>query len=146
MSSSLDPLLRPRSVAVVGASRTRGSIGAEVFHNIIANGFTGAVYPINPGAHAVQGVRAYPSLREVPDPIDLAVIVVPAARVMAVIDDSVEAGVKAVLVISALPTDEWSRHAEVCGTTPPNCTTGGLRAPMMCANRSRPGTVWLHGS
>lgn len=99
--SSLDPLLRPRSVAVIGASRTRGTIGAELFHNLLEHGFTGAVYPINPGARAVQGVRAYPTLRDVPDPIDLAVIVVPAAHVPAVIDDCVACGVKAVLVISA---------------------------------------------
>ena len=56
MASSLDPLLKPRTVAVVGASRTRGTIGAEIFHNLIVNGFTGAVYPVNPGATSVQGV------------------------------------------------------------------------------------------
>lgn len=101
MASSLDALLRPRTVAVVGASRTRGTIGAEIFHNLIANGFTGAVYPVNPGAAAVQGVKAYPSLALVPDPIDLAVIVVPAAQVPAVVDDCVAGGVKALLVITA---------------------------------------------
>ena len=98
---SLDSLLRPRTVAVIGASRTRGTIGAEIFHNLIVNGFTGAVYPVNPTAAAVQGVRAYPTLREVPDAIELAVIVVPAARVPAVIDDCVAVGVKAVLIITA---------------------------------------------
>lgn len=97
----LDSLLRPTSVAVIGASRTRGTIGAEIFHNLVANGFTGAVYPINPGATSVHGVRAYPSLRAVPDPVDLAVIVVPAARVEAVIDDCVAVGVKAVVVVTA---------------------------------------------
>ena len=99
--SSLDPVLKPRSVAVIGASRTRGTIGAEVFHNLVASGFTGAVYPINPVAHSVQGVRAYPTLRDVPDEIDLAVIVVPAVGVPAVIEDCVGKGVKAVLIISA---------------------------------------------
>ena len=49
MAHSLDSLLKPKTVAVIGASRTRGTIGAEIFHNLIANGFTGAVYPINPG-------------------------------------------------------------------------------------------------
>ncbi|MBK9034812.1 MAG: acetate--CoA ligase family protein [Myxococcales bacterium] len=94
-------MLKPKTVAVIGASRTRGTIGAEIFHNLIANGFTGAVYPVNPGAHSVQGVRAYPSLREVPEQIELAVIVVPAAGVPEVIDDCVATGVKAVLVITA---------------------------------------------
>lgn len=101
MAHSLDSLLKPKTVAVIGASRTRGTIGAEIFHNLIANGFTGAVYPVNPGATSVQGVRAYPDLRAVPDAIDLAVIVVPAARVPAVIDDCVATGVKAVLIITA---------------------------------------------
>lgn len=99
--ASLDALLRPRSVAVIGASRTRGTIGAEIFHNLIAHGFTGAVYPVHPEAHAVQGVRAFPSVTAIPDKIDLAVIVVPAARVSAVIDDCVAAGVGAVLIITA---------------------------------------------
>ncbi|MBE7450939.1 MAG: acetate--CoA ligase family protein [Kofleriaceae bacterium] len=101
MASSLDALLRPRTVAVIGASRTRGTIGAEIFHNLVAHGFTGAVYPVNPGARAVQGVRCYPTLREIPDEIDLAVIVVPAAAVPPVIDDCVAKGVKGVLVVSA---------------------------------------------
>jgi len=101
MAHSLDSLLKPKTVAVIGASRTRGTIGAEIFHNLIANGFTGAVYPINPGASSVQGVRAYPDLRAVPDAIELAVIVVPAAHVPAVIDDCVATGVKAVLIITA---------------------------------------------
>jgi acetyl coenzyme A synthetase (ADP forming)-like protein len=97
----IDALLRPRTIAVIGASRTRGTIGAEVFHNIVANGFTGVVYPVNPSAHAVQGVRAYPSVRDVPDEIDLAVIVVPAAGVLAVVDECVAKRVRALLVISA---------------------------------------------
>jgi acetyl coenzyme A synthetase (ADP forming)-like protein len=101
MASSLDPLLKPRTVAVVGASRTRGTIGAEIFHNLIVNGFTGAVYPVNPGATSVQGVKAYPTVAAVPDAIDLAVIVVPAARVPAVVDDCVAVGVKALLIVTA---------------------------------------------
>ncbi len=101
MAHSLDALLKPRTVAVVGASRTRGTIGAELFHNLIVNGFTGAVYPVNPGAGAVQGVKAYPTVAAVPDAIDLAVIVVPAARVPAVVDDCVAVGVKALLIVTA---------------------------------------------
>jgi acetate---CoA ligase (ADP-forming) len=101
VTATLDALLRPRSVAVIGASRTRGAIGAEIFHNLLAGGFTGPVYPINPAARSVQGVRAYPSLRDVPDAIDLAVVVIPARGVLAVVDDCIAAGVKALLVITA---------------------------------------------
>ena len=114
MPDSLDPLLRPRTVAVIGASRRRGTIGAEIFHNLLANGFTGAVYPVNPAARAVQGVRAFPSVGDVPDAIDLAVVTVPARAVPAVVDECIAAGVKALLVISAgfAETGEEGRAAQ----------------------------------
>ena len=83
-ASSPDALLRPRSVAVIGASRKRGTIAAEVFHNLLGTGFTGVVYPVNPHADVIQSVRAYPSVRAIPDTIDLAILVVPAALFMAV--------------------------------------------------------------
>src|SRR5512145_155406 len=75
----LEALFRPRAVAVIGASRERGTIGAEILHNLIAQGFQGPVYPVNPKAAHVQSVLAYPSIEAVPGPVDLAVIVVPAA-------------------------------------------------------------------
>jgi acetate---CoA ligase (ADP-forming) len=101
MTRSLDGLLRPGSVAVIGASRTRGSVGAEIFHNLLANGFTGPVYPVNPASRHVQGVRAYATVQEIPDPVDLAVIVVPARQVLGVVDDCVAKGVRGLVVISA---------------------------------------------
>jgi acyl-CoA synthetase (NDP forming) len=74
----LDALLRPRSVAVIGASRKRGTIAAELFHNLVHFGFAGAVYPVNPTSSVVQSVRAYRSVLDIPDEVDLAVLVVPA--------------------------------------------------------------------
>lgn len=101
MSSSLDALLRPRSIAVIGAARKRGTIAAEVFHNLVHIGFQGAVYPVNPRAGVVQSVRAYASVEEIPDPVDLAVLVVPAAKVLETIDACGRKGVRAAVVISA---------------------------------------------
>jgi acetyl coenzyme A synthetase (ADP forming)-like protein len=98
---SLDPLFRPRSVAVIGASRRRGTIGGELFHNLIAHEFSGAVYPVNPGASVVQSVRAYASVAEIPDPVDLAIIAVPRDAVLAAVEECGAKGVKAVVVISA---------------------------------------------
>ncbi len=98
---SLDVLFRPRSIAVVGASRKRGTVGAEIFHNLLATGFPGAVYPFNPGTSAVQAVKAWPRVQDIPDPVDLAVVVVPKERVLEVVDDCGQAGVKALIVISA---------------------------------------------
>lgn len=97
----LDAVFRPRAVAVIGASRERGSVGAEIFHNLIVNGFNGPVYPVNPKADAVQSVRAYPRIEDVPGPVDLAVIVVPAAHVLAILEACGHKGVGAVVVISA---------------------------------------------
>ena len=100
-AASVDRVLAPRSVAVVGASRNAGSIGNVLFRNIVSGGFGGVVFPVNPDADSVAGVKAFPSIAAIPDPVDLAVIVVPAAVVPQVIEDAGEAGVGAVVVISA---------------------------------------------
>ena len=100
-AASVSALLAPRSIAVVGASRSRGTIGGEVFHNLLATGFIGPIYPVNPHAPVVQSVVAYPSIRDVPGPVDLAVIVVPAASVLDAARDCAAKGVHALVVISA---------------------------------------------
>jgi len=97
----LDAVFRPRSVAVIGASRTPGSIGAATFHNLIARGFEGPVYPVNPRADVVGSVKAYPTIGDVPGPVDLAMIVVPAPHVLEVLEACGKKGVRAAVVISA---------------------------------------------
>jgi acetyl coenzyme A synthetase (ADP forming)-like protein len=99
--AAFEALFRPRSVAVIGASRTRGTIGAEIFHNLIAHSFEGVVYPVNPKAQVVQSVQAYPTIEAVPGPVDLAVIVVPAPATLEVLDACGRKGVRAAVVISA---------------------------------------------
>ena len=99
--ASLERLFTPRSVAVVGASRQRGTIGSEIFHNLAAGGFTGRVVPINQRAGEIEGHLAYRSVRDVPGELDLAVIAVPATAVPAVVDDCVAKQVGALVVISA---------------------------------------------
>jgi acetyltransferase len=99
--SPLDCLLRPRSVAVIGASRKRGTIAAEVLHNLLHSGFSGAVYPVNPHAPVVQAVKAYRSVEEIPDEVELAVLVVPAAHVPEALEACGRKGVRGVVVISA---------------------------------------------
>ena len=94
-------LLAPGSVAVIGASRTPGTIGAELLRNIVSMRFQGPVYPINPAASEIQGLKAYPSVVDVHDAIDLAVIAVPAARVVDVARQCAEKGVRGLVVISA---------------------------------------------
>jgi acetyltransferase len=98
---SLDPLFRPKSVAVVGASATPGSVGSILIHNLLSNPFGGVVYPINPKRHAVHGVRCYPDLKSLPEAVDLAVIATPAATVPGLIADCLSRGIPGAIIISA---------------------------------------------
>jgi acetyl coenzyme A synthetase (ADP forming)-like protein len=98
---SVRRLLAPRSIAVIGAGRRAGTIGHEVFRNLLAAEFTGAVYPVNPNATAVASIRAYPTVLDIPDEVDLAVITVPAASVADVVREAAEKGVHGLVVISA---------------------------------------------
>jgi acetyl coenzyme A synthetase (ADP forming)-like protein len=100
-ASTLDALFRPRSVAVIGASRRRESLSGQVFHNLISRRFPGAVYPVNPGSDVVQSVPAYPSIADVPVAVDLAVIVVPRDHVLPALEACGERGVRAAIVITA---------------------------------------------
>ncbi|MDR7481713.1 MAG: GNAT family N-acetyltransferase [Armatimonadota bacterium] len=100
-ASALRTFFSPRAVAVVGASRQRGSIGGELFHNLLAYGFAGPVYPVNPRADVVQSVVAYPTVEAIPGPVDLAVVVVPAEHVVETAQACARKGVRALVVISA---------------------------------------------
>ena len=100
-AASLGPMLTPAAVAVVGASRDPSSIGRRVLDALRAAGFKGPIYPVNPGASEIDGLRCYPSARELPAGTDLAVLAVPSARVLEVVDDCAAAAVKSLLVISA---------------------------------------------
>ncbi len=97
----LEPLFRPRAIAVVGASRRAEAIGHLVVRNLIDFGFTGPVYPINPAARSVRGIRCHDALPDVPDEVDLAVLVVPADAIPAVLEACGAKGVRAAIVISA---------------------------------------------
>ena len=94
-------IFEPSSVAVIGASQRKGSVGLSVFKNLLNGGFSGVIYPVNIHAMAVCGVKAYPSLSEVPGTVDLAVIIVPAAYVAPIAREAGEKGVKGLIVISA---------------------------------------------
>jgi acetyl coenzyme A synthetase (ADP forming)-like protein len=123
----LKNLFEPRAVAVIGASRQRGTIGGEIFHNLLSYGFKGPVYPVNPSASEVQGVPAYPSVEATPDPVDLAVIVVPAAKVVEVAAACARKNVKALVVISAgfseTGNEGKARQAELVSV----CRNAGMR-------------------
>lgn len=93
--------LEPASVAVIGASRRRGTVGGEILHNLVTSQFTGPLYAVNRSAEMVQSLPAYRSVAQLPAGVELAVVVVPAAEVVAVASQCAAAGVRALLVISA---------------------------------------------
>jgi len=97
----LEAFFAPKSVAVIGASRNPQKLGYGVLFNIIESGFKGKIYPINPKADEILGLKCYPSVLEVPGDVDLAVIVIPAKFVLQVVEECGQKGVKGVIVISA---------------------------------------------
>jgi acetyl coenzyme A synthetase (ADP forming)-like protein len=101
MTKNIDFIMNPSSIAVVGATNRPGSVGLAVFHNILSAGFQGVLYPVNPKAKSVQSVKAYPSLTDIPDEVDLAVIIVPAEIVSTILEEAGQKQVKGAIVISA---------------------------------------------
>jgi len=100
-ANSLVPLLRPRVVAVAGASRDPQSFGNIIFRHILQGRFQGAVYPVNPKAETIEGVQAYPSLAALPETPDLVILAVPATKVSALAKRALERGARGLLVLAA---------------------------------------------
>ena len=124
---SVARLLSPKAVAVVGASRERGTAGHEVFRSLIAHGFEGPVYPVNPIAPHVASVRAYADVRDVPDDVDLAVIAVPAALVEDVVRACTEKRVRGLVVVSGGFADGGEEGRERLERVVRIARDGGLR-------------------
>jgi acetyltransferase len=101
MKKNLDAIFNPLSIAVIGATNRFGSFGLTATRNLMNAGFGGTVYTVNPNRKVVQCNKAYPSVSDIPDVVDLAVIIVPAATVPGVLDDAGKKGVKGAIIISA---------------------------------------------
>jgi acetyl coenzyme A synthetase (ADP forming)-like protein len=100
-TASMKGFFEPKVVAVVGANRERGRIGSEILNNLVGSGFTGRLIPIHPDADQILELKAYPRVSSVPGDVDLAIIAVPAAAVLDVVDDCLVKGVRSLVVISA---------------------------------------------
>ncbi|MGE5249291.1 MAG: GNAT family N-acetyltransferase [Bacteroidota bacterium] len=98
---ALDSIFSPRSVAVVGATETPGSVGRTIVWNLISSTFGGTIFPVNPKRPSVLGIKAYPTLSAIAEPIDLVVVVTPAPTVPAIINEAVDLGIKGAIIISA---------------------------------------------
>ncbi len=97
----IEAIFAPRSVAVLGASTTPGKVGHDIFANILKGGYQGVLYPVNPSAKSILSVRAYPGVSDVPDEVDLAMIILPPQRAVQAVADSIAKGVKGIVIVSA---------------------------------------------
>jgi acetate---CoA ligase (ADP-forming) len=126
-TAAVESFLNPSTVAVIGASRERGTVGGEIFHNLLSASFSGPVYPVNPHARVVQSVPAYSSVEDIPEPVDMAVIVVPGEYVVGVARQCGEKGVRSLVVISAgfseIGDEGMQRQAELLSV----CREYGMR-------------------
>jgi acetyltransferase len=97
----LDAIFSPKSVAVVGASTTPGKVGHDIFVNILKGGYQGVLYPVNPSAGSVASVKAYPTIADIPDHLDLAMIILPPKASVRAIQEAIAKGVKGIVIVSA---------------------------------------------
>ncbi len=98
---NLDAIFCPESVAVVGASAQKGKVGHDIFENILRGGFTGTLYPVNPKSKSILSVRTYPTLLDIPDTVDLAMIILPPKLALKAVEDAIAKGVKGIVIVSA---------------------------------------------
>jgi acetate---CoA ligase (ADP-forming) len=126
-TAAMRAFFEPHSVAVIGASRRRGTVSGELFHNLLAAGFNGPVYPVNPRAPVVQSVLAYKSVLDVPGPVDLAVLALPAPCVIQAAEECAAKGVRALVVISAGFAETGPEGAERQRELLAVCRAAGMR-------------------
>ena len=137
VTASLRPFFAPRTMAVVGASARPGSIGGLIFRNVLSGGFTGAAYPVNRSGEPVAGVRAYRSLEEIGDAVDLCVICLPGEHVIGAAEEALRAGTRALCVISAgfAETGPAGDRAPGAAARPRPRTRRAARRPELPRNR-----------
>jgi len=123
----LDALFNPESVAVIGASSTPGKVGHDIFVNILKGGYTGTLYPVNPRAKSIASVRAYPDIQDIPDPIELAIIILPPRLAEPAIKQAIEKGVKAVVIVSAGFKEVGGEGLEIEKRIVAMCREAGVR-------------------
>jgi len=97
----LEHFFSPKTIAVVGASREEGKVGHDLLKNLVVHGYKGKIYPVNPKSDTILGIKTYPSVKDIPDAIDLAVVIVPAPHAGKVVDECIAKGTDSIVVISA---------------------------------------------
>ncbi|MFC1798596.1 acetate--CoA ligase family protein [Thermodesulfobacteriota bacterium] len=123
----LDAIFSPESVAVVGASTTPGKVGHDIFANILRGGYTGTLYPVNPKAKSVLSVKAYASILDIPDAVDLAMIILPPKLAQNSIKEAIEKGIKGLVIVSAGFREVGGEGLEIENRIVDMCREAGIR-------------------
>jgi len=125
--NSLNAIFSPESVAIIGASNTPGKVGHDIFANILRGGYTGTLYPVNPKARSILSVKAYPSISDIPDPVDLAIIILPPKASLAAVEESMRKGIKGVVIVSAGFREVGDEGLEIENNIVSICRNAGVR-------------------
>jgi acetate---CoA ligase (ADP-forming) len=123
----LDAIFSPRSLAVVGASTAPGKVGHDIFVNILNGKYTGTLYPVNPKAPSVACVKAYPTLTDIPDSVDLAMIILPPHLALKATQDAIDKGVKGIVIVSAGFREVGGEGLEIENQIVDRCRDAGVR-------------------
>jgi acetyl coenzyme A synthetase (ADP forming)-like protein len=125
--NNLDAIFSPESVAIIGASNAPGKVGHDIFANIIKGGFKGTLYPVNPHSKSVLSVKTYPSVSEIPDRIDLSMIIVPPRAALKAVEDSITKGVRGIVIVSAGFREVGKEGLEIENRIVAMCREAGVR-------------------
>ncbi len=123
----LDAIFSPRSIAVIGASSTPGKVGHDIFSNILRGYYKGTLYPINPRAESILCVKAYPSLLDIPDAIELAIIILPPEAALKAVKECARKEVKGLVIVSAGFREVGEAGLEIENTIVAICREAGIR-------------------
>ncbi|MDY0374208.1 MAG: acetate--CoA ligase family protein [Desulfobacterium sp.] len=123
----LDAIFAPESIAVIGASTQKGKVGHDIFANILFGGYKGTIYPVNPKAKSIIGVKCYTSVTNIPDPIDLAMVILPPKLALQAVKDCIAKGVKGVVIVSAGFKEVRGEGAEIEEEIKEMCRKANIR-------------------
>lgn len=123
----LDAIFSPKSVAVIGASATPGKVGHDIFKNILLNGYTGTLYPVNPKAESILCIKSYAHLTEIDDEVDLGIIILPPKIALKAVEECIEKGVKGIVIVSAGFREVGGEGLEIEDKIVEMCNEAGIR-------------------
>jgi acetyl coenzyme A synthetase (ADP forming)-like protein len=125
--NSLDAIFSPESVAIIGASNNAGKVGHDIFANILLGGFKGTLYPVNPKAKSILSVKTFPTINAISDNVDLSIIILPPQACLTAVEESIEKGVKGIVIVSAGFREVGGEGLEIENRIVSRCREAGVR-------------------